>query len=459
MSQGLRQSGYAPGNVAILAGNRIEFVEVLLGALYAGCVPVLLDPKWKTNVLTEAFEKCGPRILFAESLSGLSLKENETPTVRLGFSESGPAASYAAWLSSFEKSEGSISFNEKLFIGYTSGTTGSPKAYSRTHQSWIRSFEASAEAFRLSEREHVCAPGPFIHSLTLFALMHALYNGSTFHMLERFDAAKLLDLCTDFPGMALHVVPAMIDALTTFVLDTQRHAPIGALISSGSSWSERSKQRCRELFPAAELYEYYGSSEASYISYRDARKPDRSGALGRPFKGVDLSIRDEYSREVLPGQIGQLYVRSDMVFTGYEPSEENPNVFSQEGWLRTGDEVFGDAENGLYLAGRSGDLIKSGGLKVFPEEVEAVLQRIPEIEQAVVFGESDERWGEQVAAAVRWRSAQHRLTLDEIRLLCSEHLENYKIPKRLIDTDHFPYTNSGKIARRQLRKQAEGGSG
>ncbi|OWA37944.1 acyl-CoA synthetase [Saccharibacillus sp. O16] len=461
VAEGLRQSDCVPGNIAIVAGNRIEFIEMLLGAIYAGCVPVLMDVKWNNKTLVEALTRCRPRIIAGESPSIQPLGGPKMSGFGLTFSDSRQTVSYSSWISSLEKMKGSISFNKKLFIGYTSGTTGSPKAYTRTHSSWLRSFEASARAFCLADYEQVSAPGPLVHSLTLFTLMQSLHNGTTFHMFERFDAAELLKVCTTFPGMALHVVPAMIDSLTTLAEFTQTQVPIGALISSGSSWSEQSKQRCRDLFPNTALYEYYGSSEASYISYRDAREPDRIGALGRPFQGVEISIRDEHFHEVPPGEIGQLYVRSDMIFTGYGASQKEllnkeQSALLQDGWLRTGDEVYGDAENGLYLAGRSGNLIKSGGLKVFPEEVEAVLQRMPEIEQAVVFGELDERWGERVVAMVRWRSEGQRRTLGEIRQFCLAYLESYKIPKQLIETDSFPYTPSGKIARQQLKKQVGG---
>ncbi|RED55160.1 class I adenylate-forming enzyme family protein [Cohnella lupini] len=437
--------------IAILSSNRIEFVEVFIGAIYAGYVPVLLDPIWNPTEVNRVIRQCQPSMIFLEQELAEIISGEHSHIQQLTFSDE-ETGSYDRWLSSCKSDVLVEITNIALFVGFTSGTTGIPKGYIRSHNSWIRSFEATNAAFHLDKMEHVLAPGPLVHSLSLFALLQTLYNGATFHILQEFDAAEVLKLCSAVPDMILFVVPTMIDSLLQ--LTDPGTTSIQALISSGGTWSNQSKQRCRQIFNGINLYEYYGSSEASYISYRDVNGEEKSDSLGRQFDGVDISIRDENFQEVPRGTIGQLYVRSDMVFNGYYQSPEETEGVFRDGWLRTGDYMYIDSDDYLYLVGRSQNMIKTGGLKVFPEEVESVLQRIPDVREVMVFGMPHDRWGEQVTAIIQWRD-ERRLTLDEVKKYCMEHLASYKTPKELLSVEQFIYTNSGKVARQVMMDDAK----
>lgn len=450
VSGGLRHGGLRGRNIAVLSGNCMDFAEFVLGAIYAGCIPVLLDPKWQPGELDKVIRQCGPGLIVCEARFAADFTERYAEIPQLYFGEKQRAGSYGAWLARFEPDAVAEEDPELLFIGHTSGTTGLPKGYMRTHLSWLRSFEATEKAFRLNSIQHVLAPGPFVHSLSLFALMQSLYSRATFHLLPEFDAAGVLHLCSREPEMILFVVPAMIDALVRLAAATTARVSMQAVISSGGKWTGISKQSCRELFKGAKLYEYYGSSEASYISYLEITGEEGQAALGQPFDGVHISVRDGQFRELPPGATGELYIRSEMMFTGYHQlPEETASVF-RGGWLRTGDYVLLDQAGHLHLAGRAGNMIKSGGLKVFPEEVEAVLLRIPAVREVMVFGKPDERWGEQVTALIGW-SGEHQLSLDQIRDYCRLYLAGYKAPQQLVTVEQFLYTSSGKIARQRMK--------
>jgi long-chain acyl-CoA synthetase len=447
VASGFRKCRSDSDKIAILSTNRIEFVEVFIGAVYAGYVPVLLDPKWNPSEVNSVIRQCQPSMIFCEQDLADIISGEHSRIQKLTFSDE-QAGGYERWLTSIEPEILVERTNPTLFLGFTSGTTGIPKGYMRSHLSWLRSFEATNAAFRLDKMEHVSAPGPFVHSLSLFALVQTLSSGATFHILQEFDATEVLTLCSTVPDMILFVVPTMIDSLLQ--LTEPGLTSIQALISSGGTWSKMSKQRCRQLFAGAKLYEYYGSSEASYISYRDVTGEEKSDSLGRPFDGVEISIRDENFQEVPAGTLGQLYVRSDMVFIGYYQSPEETEGVFRDGWLRTGDYMHIDRDDYLYLAGRSQNMIKTGGLKVFPEEVEAVLQRLPHVQEVMVFGTPHERWGEQVTAIIQWHGEQ-RLTLEEVKRYCMAHLASYKTPKELVNVEAFMYTNSGKVARQLMK--------
>ncbi|GAB6989745.1 AMP-binding protein [Paenibacillus pini] len=447
IARGLKQHGLNHDHVAILSTNRIEFVEVFLGAIYAGCVPIPMDPKWSNTEVKAILKQCQPKMIFTEAAFAQNLEMQDSEAQILSFA-SEEEGSYQRWLDPLQPEAEIVDINELLFIGFTSGTTGLPKGFIRTHTSWIKSFEATSDAFQLDAMEHIMAPGPLVHSLSLFALIQCLYSGATFHILQHFDAKKVLQLCHRIPDMILFVVPTMIESMMQIAMADETR--IQALISSGGKWNDLSKSRCKEIFRGAKLYEYYGSSEASYISYWDILAENKPNSVGRPFKGVEISIRDEYLQEVPIGCTGQLYIRSDMIFKGYYQLPDETTAVFQDGWLITGDNMYQDHDNYLYMAGRSKNMMVTGGLNVFPEEIESVLLQIPEIQEVMIFGVPDDYWGELVTAIIQW-SGEQRLSIEEIKSYCRQHVASYKAPKQIITVDQFIYTSSGKVARQAMK--------
>ncbi|MFC7680102.1 AMP-binding protein [Paenibacillus sp. GCM10028914] len=447
VAQGLKHNGLTQDKVAILSTNRIEFVEVFLGAVYAGCVPIPIDPQWSIHDVNSILEQAQPKMIFSESKFVKNLVFQDRDLEILTFSDE-KAGSYDSWLHTFQPKAEIDQTNETLFIGFTSGTTGTPKGYMRNHLSWINSFKATKEAFNLDNMEHIIAPGPLVHSLSLFVLMQTLLSGGTFHIVRHFNAEEVLGICKQIPDVILFVVPTMIESLMKHSIPHE--IQIQAIISSGGKWSDTSKQRCREVFSGARLYEFYGSSEASYISYLNVSDENKESSVGRPFTGVEASIRDENFQEVPLGVVGQLYIRSNMMFMGYFQLPEETNAVFHDGWLMSGDYMYMDEDGYLYIAGRSKNKIVSGGLNIYAEEVESVLNQIPEIEEVMVFGVPDEYWGEQVTALVKWNSHQ-TLSIVDIKQHCRQYLASYKVPKQLITVDEFIYTSSGKLARQAMK--------
>ncbi|WP_422661089.1 AMP-binding protein [Paenibacillus sp. EC2-1] len=448
IAQGLLQYGLIQDKVAILSMNRIEFVEVFLGAVYAGCVPVPLDPKWSSKEINTIIQECKPKMMFTETrfVKNLVFQARETKVLTFRDKEEG---SYDQWIDSLKPEATMDDTNELLFIGFTSGTTGTPKGFMRTHASWIRSFAATSEAFELDHIEHMTAPGPLVHSLSLFALMQSLSSGSTFHMIQHFSAREVLDLCEKFPNMILFVVPTMIESMLEQAIPGKTQ--VQAIISSGGKWTEGSKQRSKEVFKCAKMYEYYGSSESSYISYLNVNDELKMNSIGKPFSGVEISVRDEYGKEVPTMVAGQLYIRSEMMFCGYYHLPKETNEVFKDGWLILGDYVYLDEDGYLYLAGRSKNRMVTGGLNVFPEEVESVLLQLPEIHEVMVLGMPDPYWGDQVTALVKWTGA-NRLSIEEIKQYSRQHLASFKAPKQLVTVEEFIYTSSGKIARQAMKE-------
>ena len=301
IAYGLQKAGVVRENIAILSTNRMEFVEVFLGIIYAGCIPIPLDPKWSTNEVTAILQQCQPKMIFAEATlaTNLNLQDKE---IRIFTFSAEEAGTYDKWLTKLKPEAEMDCANELLFIGFTSGTTGIPKGYMRTHLSWIKSFEATREAFQFDVMEHILAPGPFVQSLSLFALMQSLYYGATFHIIHKFNAMEVLQLCKQVPDAILFVVPTMIESMMQQA--TPGQTQIQALISSGAKWSEGSKKRAKEMFGETNLYEFYGSSEASYISYLDVFAEEKSNSVGGPFQAFKYPFAMNIFKKYLLEQLG-----------------------------------------------------------------------------------------------------------------------------------------------------------
>ncbi|MGG0658552.1 AMP-binding protein [Rummeliibacillus pycnus] len=447
VAYGLHQIGCSNDRIAILSKNRMEFVEVFLGIMYAGCIPVPLDPKWSSNEVKMVIDKCKPKVIFSEiDYIVKNTHDFHICSDNLYTFSNNEEGSYSKWLLNLKELP-KYKTNDVLFIAFTSGTTGIPKGYLRTPLSWIKSFEATNEAFNFSKFEDIAAPGPFVQSLSLFALMQSLYCGATFHLFTHFDAKEVINRCEKTPDMILFVVPTMIEKLLETVT---KPLQIQALISSGAKWNDESKGKAKEIFGETKLFEFYGSSEASYISYFDINCDDKKGSVGKPFPGVNISIRNNNFQEVPQGEIGQLYIQSDLMFTGYfDMPNETKNVFDN-GWLKLGDYVYKDEDGYLYIVGRAKNMIISGGLNIYPEEVELILKAIPEIEEVMVLGIQDSYWGEKVISLVQWKDSQS-LTEEEIRTFAEKYLPSYKLPKEILIVEQFIYTSSGKIARQKMK--------
>ena len=442
VAKGLQQKGLVEERIAILSDNRLEMVEVLVGIIYSGNIPVILDPKWSEKEIDSVLHQAQPKLVFAETDYEGLFQEFDVLT----FSK-GETGSYENWLESLTDDAILNKTNDCLFIAFTSGTTGVPKGYVRTHRSWIASFRATKEAFQLDRVEHVLAPGPFVQSLSLFSLMQTLYGGGTFHLLSKFNAIDVYRQCKEFPNMILYVVPTMIEKMLQ--IDSFKGTNVQAIISSGAKWTNDSKNRAKHTFPHTKFFEFYGSSEASYISFLEVHDIVKEHSVGKAFSGVKLSIRDEQFNEVQHGEIGQLFVRSDMMFSGYfNLPQETENVFYQ-GWLKTGDFAFIEEDGELYLVGREKNRLITGGYNVYPEEVESVLLQLPEIDEMIIVGVPDELWGDRLVACIKWRDQP--LTIDELRQFGKRYLESYKLPKDIFFVSSFIYTSSGKIARKAMR--------
>lgn len=439
--------------LAILLPNSIEFLAVFLAAGMAGWIAAPFDPKWSDMELASTLENCNPQILviddtYMDRLSPLSLP----PKLRLIHSQSispAPKAENEIWLSNER-----VSDQTPFYMGFTSGTTGKPKGFLRSHRSWVKSFEGCQAAFGMNVQDLVFLPGPLVHSHFLCAAVYALYTGATVFLLDKFSPSKLIDCLAQNPISVLYMVPSMFEALFAEAEKKNNHFmanTVRQIISAGAKWNAPAKKRIHQWFPKSHLFEYYGASELSFVTVLDSegnqRKPD---SVGRPFPGVKVSIRNATGNEVETGQVGKLFVQSELVFLGYYQQDEETKQVLQDGWATVQDLAWRDKEGYIYIAGREKNMILYGGLNVYPEEIEKVLKGLSQIEEAVVLGMPDRYWGEKVVAVIQFKE---NLSMKpwEVQAYCRKYLAAYKCPRQIIEVKEIPYTSSGKIARSAIK--------
>jgi long-chain acyl-CoA synthetase len=440
-----------------------RFFEAFLGAGAAGMAAMVLQRSWSDRDLHHALAAGRPRLVLVDAGSADRVGAHlpERAVVRVG--ADGVAGALARWaggpVSPPHASGPPVDDATPFYVGFTSGTTGRPKGFIRSHRSWLRSFDASAAVFAITRHDRVLAPGPLDHSLFLYAAVHGLSVGATVHLHRRFTPAAVLASLDRHPISHVYLVPTMLAALLRAAdrAGRPRYAAVTSVICSGARWPAAVQDRVADLFPNAEPIDFYGASELSFVSVRRLNAGDPAASVGHPFPGVEVAVRRDDGTAADVGEAGRLWVRSDMVFSGYLEPDAVGATRDPAGWVTVGDIARRDAEGRLYLLGREGAMLVCGGVNVFPEEIEDVLLGVPEVAEAAVVGIPDDYWGDLLCAVVCWRDGR-AVPRERLREHCRAHLARGKRPQRWLQATALPRTSGGKIARATLAQRVRDGT-
>jgi len=281
--------------------------------------------------------------------------------------------------------------------------------------------------------------------------------GQTIVVQRKFDAEDWLRLVDKYKVSSTFSAPAlirMVCALPKEVKDRYDRSSMRVMIANAAPWSYALKQQYVADFSPESLFEVYGSTELGIdtvlLPADQMRKP---GSCGQPAPGIEIALLDEDGNEVTgtgPDQAGEVFIRSKGVYDAYYKNDASYESNSRGDYHTVGDVAYWDDEGFLYICDRKTDMIISGGMNIYPAEIEAALEQHPEIYDVAVFGIPSEEWGEVVHATVV-RSPESSLTAGEIAAFAREHLASYKVPRSVDFTDELPRTGSGKILKRRLR--------
>ncbi|MEX0623428.1 MAG: AMP-binding protein [Saccharospirillum sp.] len=333
--------------------------------------------------------------------------------------------------------------DQPFYVGFTSGSTGMPKGYRRSHASWLASFDVSRALFALQPGDCVMAPGSLATSLHLYGVIQALHAGIGVVLVPQFRPRSVLQAIEEQGVTALYGTPTQIKLL---LHSAERYAIAPAhtvrhLIISGAKWPDDTRQALRQPFPNAELTEFYGTSEMSFIALHNEQSRAPVGSVGRAVPGVEVRIGASASTPLATGERGRIWVRSALVFDGYECG--GGDEIARDGdWLTVGDHGYLDKEGFLYLVGREKRMIVSSGLNLYPEEVEAWLVQHPAVTQAALLGVPDELRGYRIVAVIQ--TDETNVLTDSLRQHCRHRFPASQLPKDWYFLEHWPLTNSGK---------------
>jgi long-chain acyl-CoA synthetase len=337
---------------------------------------------------------------------------------------------------------------------YTAGTTGKPKGALRRVID-PASVMARLRDFDLADSSHVhLVAGPLYHSAPGGFALYAHFFGCPVVVMPRFEPEAALRAIERFHCTSTFMAPTLLKRIVDLPADVRVRYDVSSMrviVVAAAPCPMRVKEEVMRYFGPA-LYEFYGSTELginTILRPEDVlRKP---GSCGRPTPDMALAILDDAGQPVPVGQPGELYVKSHPgMFDEYWRKPEATRQMQRGDWSSVGDVAYQDAEGFVYICDRKRDMIISGGVNIYPAEIEDVLHRHPKIQDVAVFGVPDDEWGERVHAAVQRRPGES-LTADEIVSFAREHLAGYKVPRQVSFEQDFPRDSAGKLVKRLLR--------
>lgn len=431
---------YETKRVVLFLPNGHLFLQLFAGASAAGWASVIGDTNWTEYEIALRLNAIKPDIIIADAQMKNRLKHGYKKII---FSNE-----VYNWLSNHHKGNQTHKKNSPFYIGFTSGSTGEPKAFERCHKSWIESFRCNQIDLGMKRSEHVLIPGSFTGSTFLYGVLSTLYLGGTVYILKKYLSNQLMSVIENYPITFVYVIPTMLNALIREGWETKKQI---TFISTGSKLLTSTRKCIKQEFPNVKIHEFYGASELSFVTVlRDEQWKNHSDSVGKPVHNADVKICDNSGGEALAGEEGILYVRSNMLFNRYLNQGKDLKRIQNNEWKTVYDIARIDEEGFIYILGRDSDVILYGGINIFPQEIENVLKKLDDMEEVVVLGINDNYWGKVITACFKGG-----ITRQALRLHCRRYLANYKTPRIWLKVESFPYTTNGKISRNRLKNWVE----
>ena len=465
LAQGLKKGD----RVGLLFFNSLGYLESFLALYKAGLVWVRLNYRLgvselgnmmadsQATALIHGPEFAGTADEICQAVPEVNLRISQAPGVGLPYEET---------LAAGDPGEPPVEVGEEDIsdIWYTSGTTGEPKGIMITHRNIITCVQyLLSDVYWITEEDKLLTVGALSHAGSVRVLPFMLRGGlNVLH--GKFDPLTIFETVEQEGITDISTVPTMLFALMDHP-ERANHdlSSLKTITYAGAPTPvERIKEAVKIFGPI--LDQSFGQAESiitithlpkhEHIIEDHPEREKRLASVGREYPGVEINVVDDQGKECPPGEIGEIITRSDLVMKGYWNRPKQTVEALKDGWLYTGDLGYLDENGYLFLLDRKHGKIISGGLNVYPREVEEVLAQHPAIAEACVFGVSDPKWGEAVTAAVTLREG-HEAAAEELVKFCKERIASYKTPKKVHILKSLPKNAYGKILQRELKARYE----
>ncbi len=447
---GLRFGDHA----AIVGPNCIEYLEVVLGLSEVGIATATLSHRLNASELAEICDDARARVLFAHESCRDTVAAARFATVGeivwFGADLEGRLASARPLTPTCLAGEWDI-----FCIPYTSGTTGRPKGVLLPHRS-------RALAFNLFAIEYGCfgpddcflATAPLAHGAGMAFALGPIFTGGTCELLPRFDAETVVRKLGTGSFTGVFLVPTQFHSIFSLpreVLEANRLTGLKAMISNAAALPQAMKEKIIALWGEGILHETYGSTEIGLATnLRPQDQLRKQQCVGLPFPCTQVRLLDDEGREVAPGEIGELFTLCPLMFSGYWQDGRRVLPELRDGWFSAGDLARCDEDGYFFIVDRKKDMVVTGGINVYPRQIEELLYRHPAVLECAVVGVPDARWGERLKGFVVRRPGYDVDAKALIDFLMPQ-LSSYKVPREFEFIAELPRNASGKILKRALR--------
>ncbi|MGA3280685.1 MAG: class I adenylate-forming enzyme family protein [Smithella sp.] len=475
LGNGLLDLGIKPGErLAIYLKNSIEFSETFVATYHTGMIKTPVSSSLKAHELAYQLNNSGACAIVTspQLIETLNAAKASVPALRhiivIGDEPLENTVSYEELIQNASSGDcgenrgKAISPNEIDMLLYTSGTTGFPKGAVRGVMEDYHTGVTVCIDWRVRARDVQMVVIPQYHAGACAWFLATLISGGTLVIMPAYIPEKVLQNIEKYKVNWLMMVPIMYDWLMMLpkeVMDKYDSSSLRTLISGGAPLHTPTKLKIKDVFKTAELNEFYGSTELGVSTcLRDVDQLRKERSVGLPGHDLEIKLFDSEGKEVNRGEPGILYSRGLGGFRGYWGNQQaTKDAFLEGGWATVGDIARQDEDGYYYIVDRLNDMIITGGVNVYPVEIEEILRGMPQIQDVAVIGVPDEKWGESVKAIVVLKK-DAKLSSEDIVTFCKERLAAYKIPKSVEFADAIPRTPTGKILKKDLRKKYWGDS-
>ena len=449
----------AGDDVAICAPNSLQWLAFYFGALKIGAVAVTISSALTRHELTWVLDNARPKVLLT-----VDERVNDLAEVR-----------DRGYLRHVIHPQGDISYDKLLQMGsprfsgidldrthtaavlYTGGTTGTPKGVMLTHENLITSAHNVSHFERSTPEDRALCFLPLNH---VFGQIHitlaTVYSSACLILHPSFDLEKILHSIQREHVTKFFAVPTIYVRLLAQANPESTFASVRYCFSAAASMAAELVREWKAR-TALDIHESYGLTEsASMVTYNHYHR-HVIGSVGTPINTVEVQIRDKDGNALATGSEGEICIRGPNIMKGYLRNQDETAAALAGNWFRSGDIGALDDDGYLYIVDRIKDLIITGGENVYPREIEEALYERPEIQECTVFGLPDREWGEKVVAVVVPKG-EERVEISPLRAYLKSRLAPFKVPKEILSMAELPKSSTGKILKRQVRKELLNGN-